>query len=99
LHEDLDYSQMYSFIFYHDDKFWTLLTIKDIQNQNQQHLLKMFNTCAFKKKHMWPFLWNILEPIINLKTFDEGLSNKKHVQILESLKGLVNKCFVYDKGL
>jgi hypothetical protein len=47
---------------------------------------------------MWPFLWNILEPIINLKTFDEGLSNK-NVQILESLKGLVNKCFVYDKGL
>jgi hypothetical protein len=36
---------------------------------------------------MWPFLWRILEPIINLRTFDEGLSNKKHVQILESLKG------------
>jgi hypothetical protein len=36
---------------------------------------------------MWPFLWSILKPIINLRTFDEGLSNKKHVQILESLKG------------
>jgi hypothetical protein len=35
---------------------------------------------------MLPFLWNILEPIINLKTFNEGLSNKKHIQILESLK-------------
>jgi hypothetical protein len=30
---------------------------------------------------MWPFLWNILEPIISLKIFDEGLSNKKHVHI------------------
>jgi hypothetical protein len=36
---------------------------------------------------MLPFLLIILQPIINLKTFDEGLSNKKHVQILESLKG------------
>jgi hypothetical protein len=36
---------------------------------------------------MLPFLWNILEPIINLQTFYEGLNNKKHVQILESLKG------------
>jgi hypothetical protein len=35
---------------------------------------------------MWPFLWSILELIINLRTFDEGLSNKKHVQILECLK-------------
>jgi hypothetical protein len=35
---------------------------------------------------MWPFLRSILEPIINLRTFDEGLSNKKHIQILESLK-------------
>jgi hypothetical protein len=39
------------------------------------------------------------EPILNLRTFDEGLTNKKHVQILESLKDLVNKCFVNDKGL
>ncbi len=37
---------------------------------------------------MLPFLWSILEPIINLKTFDEGLSNKKDVQILKSLKRL-----------
>ncbi len=44
LHEDLDYSQMYN----HDDKFWTFLTIKDVKNQNQQHPLKGFNTCAFK---------------------------------------------------
>jgi hypothetical protein len=36
---------------------------------------------------MCPLLWNILEPIINLKTFYEGLNNKKHVQTLESLKG------------
>jgi hypothetical protein len=35
---------------------------------------------------MLMFIWNILEPITNLKTFDEGFSNKKHVQILESLK-------------
>jgi len=38
---------MYSFVFNHDDKFWTFLTIKDVQNQNQC-LLKGFNTCAFK---------------------------------------------------
>jgi hypothetical protein len=37
-------------------------------------------------KHMLFFLQSILNPIINLRTFDEGLSNKKHVQILESLK-------------
>jgi hypothetical protein len=47
-HENLDYSQMYNFISNHDDKFWTFFTIKDIQNQNQQYLLKGFNTCAFK---------------------------------------------------
>jgi hypothetical protein len=35
---------------------------------------------------MWPFLWNILEPILNLRTFGECLNIKKHVQILESLK-------------
>jgi len=35
---------------------------------------------------MLPFLWSILEPIINLKKFDEGLSNKKDVQILKYLK-------------
>jgi hypothetical protein len=29
----------------------------------------------------------MLELIINLKTFDEGLSNKKHIQILEFVKG------------
>ncbi len=48
LHEDLDYNQMYNFVFNHDDKFWTFLTIKDVQKQNQQHSLKGFNTCAFK---------------------------------------------------
>ncbi len=48
LHVDLNYGQMYSFVFNHDDKFWTFLTIKDIQNQNQQYPLKGFNTCAFK---------------------------------------------------
>jgi hypothetical protein len=48
LHEDRNYSQMYKFVFNHDDKFWTFLTIKDVQNQNQQHPLKGFNTCAFK---------------------------------------------------
>jgi len=74
--------------------FWPL---KDVQNQNQQHSLKGFNTCALLKKHMLPFLWSILEPIINflwsilepiinLKTFDESLNNKKHVPILKSLK-------------
>jgi len=42
---------------------------------------------------MWPFLWSILEPIINLKTFDEGLNNKKHIQILESLKGPYQQVF------
>jgi hypothetical protein len=55
--------------------------------------------CIKKYKHMWFFLWSMLKPIINLKTFDEGLSNKKHAQILKSLKELVNKSFVYDKGL
>ncbi len=35
---------------------------------------------------MWPLLWSILEHIINLKTCDEGLNNKKHVQIFKSLK-------------
>jgi len=49
--EDLDYSQMYNFVLNHDDKFWTLLTIKDVHNQNQQHLFKRFNTCAFLKKN------------------------------------------------
>jgi hypothetical protein len=63
--------------------FWPL---KDVQNQNQQHSLKGFNTCALLKKHMLPFLWSILEPIINLKTFDENLNNKKHVPILKFLK-------------
>jgi hypothetical protein len=48
LHEDLDYNQMHDFVFNHDDKFWTFLTIKDVKNQNQQHSLKWFNTCAFK---------------------------------------------------
>jgi hypothetical protein len=42
---------------------------------------------------MLMFLWNILEPITNLKTFDEGLSNKKHVQILESLKKSCQQTF------
>jgi hypothetical protein len=42
---------------------------------------------------MWPFLWNILEPIINLRIFDEGLNYKKHVQILESLKGPCQQVF------
>jgi hypothetical protein len=28
--------------------FELFLTIKDVQNQNQQHPLKGFNTCAFK---------------------------------------------------
>jgi hypothetical protein len=41
---------MYNFVFNHNYKFWTFFTIKDVQNQNQnqQHLLKGFNTCAFK---------------------------------------------------
>jgi hypothetical protein len=47
---------------------------------------------------MWPFLWSILEPIINLNTFGEHLSNKKHVQNLEYLKGPCQH-FVYDNGL
>jgi hypothetical protein len=34
LHEDLDYSQMYTFVLNHDHKFWTFFTIKDIQNKN-----------------------------------------------------------------
>jgi len=91
---------MYNFVFNHDDKFWTFLTIKDIHNQNQQHSLKGFNTCAFKKKHMLPFLWSILKPIINLKFFYEGLSNKKHIQILESLKRPCQQVFcVWQKTL
>jgi hypothetical protein len=48
---------------------------------------------------MCPFLWSILEPIINLRTFDEGLNNKKHVQILKSLKGPCQQMLWYDKGL
>jgi len=39
---------MYNFVLKHGDKFWTFLTIKDVQNQNQQHSLKGFNTHAFK---------------------------------------------------
>ncbi len=30
LHEDLDYNKKYNFVFNHDDKFLTFLTIKDI---------------------------------------------------------------------
>ncbi len=48
LHEDLDYSQMYNFVLNYDDKFWTFLNIMDVNNQNQQHLLKGFNKCEFK---------------------------------------------------
>jgi len=48
---------------------------------------------------MWPFLWSKLEPIINLKTFGEYMSNKKHIQNLESLKNPINKCVVYEKEL
>jgi hypothetical protein len=78
---------MYNFVFNHDEKFWTFLTIKDIHNQNQQHMLKGFNTCEFKNINTCcPSYEYILELVINLKTFDEGLSNKKHIQILESLK-------------
>jgi hypothetical protein len=29
-HEHLDYSQMYTFVFNHDYKFWTFWTIKNI---------------------------------------------------------------------
>jgi hypothetical protein len=47
---------------------------------------------------MWPFLWNMLESIIKLRTFGERLNNKKHVQIYSPLKNPINKCFVYDKG-
>jgi len=36
---------------------------------------------------MLPFLGSILQAIINLRTFDESLNNKKHSQILKSLKG------------
>jgi hypothetical protein len=32
------------------------------------------------------FLMKYIKPIINLKTFNEGLNNKKHVQILKSFK-------------
>jgi hypothetical protein len=39
---------MYNFVFNHDDTFWIVLIIKDVQNQNQQDPLKGFNTCAFK---------------------------------------------------
>jgi hypothetical protein len=42
---------------------------------------------------MLPFLWSILDPIINLITFYEGLNNKKHVQILESLQRLCQQVF------
>jgi hypothetical protein len=39
---------MYNFVL---KSWWQILyffTIKDVQNQNQQHPLKGFNTCAFK---------------------------------------------------
>jgi hypothetical protein len=66
----------------HDDKFWSILTIKDIHNQNQQQSIKMIQyMCNLKYKHMWFFLWIILKPIIDLRTFDGGLSNKKHIHI------------------
>jgi hypothetical protein len=48
---------------------------------------------------MGPFSWIILEPIINLRTFDKGLNNKKHIQILESLKGPCQQVFMYDNRL
>jgi len=47
-HEDLNYNQMYTFVFNHDYKFWTFWTIKDFHNQNKQHPFKGFNTYAFK---------------------------------------------------
>ncbi len=59
LHEDLDYSQMYNFVFNHDDKFWTFLTIKDIHNQNQQHPLKGFNTCGFKSINTYGLCYEV----------------------------------------
>jgi len=42
---------------------------------------------------------NYIKANINLKTFDEGLNNKKHIQILESLKGPYQQVFMYEKGL
>jgi hypothetical protein len=39
---------MYKHVFNHGDKFWTFFTIKNVPNQNQQHLLKGFNTCVLK---------------------------------------------------
>jgi hypothetical protein len=33
-HDNLDYSQMYTFGFNHDYKFWTFWTIKNVPNQN-----------------------------------------------------------------
>jgi len=38
---------------------------------------------------MWPFLWNILEFTIDLKTTGEGLSNKKTHSILKVLKNIM----------
>jgi len=45
---------------------------------------------------MWTFLWNILEPIINLRTFDEGLSNKKHIHIFLMLCHIYKPNFTND---
>jgi hypothetical protein len=42
---------------------------------------------------------NYIKAHINLRTFDEGLNNKKHVQILDSLKGPYQQVFMYDKRL
>jgi hypothetical protein len=40
---------------------------------------------------------NYIKTYNKFETFGERLSNKKHVQILESLKGPCQN-FVYDKG-
>jgi hypothetical protein len=40
LHKDLNYNQMYIFVFHHGDNFWTFLTIKDVQNQKSTKSIK-----------------------------------------------------------
>ncbi len=75
---------MYNFALNHDHKIWSIIVIKDVLNHNQQH----YGTCTLndlihvhlKDKQMWTFLWNMLKPIINLKTCGEGLNNEKHIQ-------------------
>jgi hypothetical protein len=68
----------YNFVFNHDHKFWFILIIKNVI-KSQYRIITKFKKEFWMVQHMWPFLWSILEPTTNLKTFGGGLNNKKHI--------------------